>query len=99
MVAAFRTIEIEPNSETAKLIVEASESAAVVKISGSHFRVERVLNTQALHPDDIWEGYDPRRAIDGMRAAAGSWSDIDGEALKADIRRWREEGSRERFEE
>jgi len=30
-----------------------------------------------------------------MRAAAASWRDIDTEQLKEDIRRWREEGSRE----
>ncbi len=91
----MKTVEIEPESETAKVIVEASEHPTILVINGSRFRVEREPDAPALHENRLWEGYDPQRAIEGMRAAAGSWRDVDTEQLKADIRRWREEGSRE----
>jgi hypothetical protein len=47
-----------------------------------------------LDRDDIWASYDPKTALDGIDAAAGSWSDIDAEAFKTFIYRAREEGSR-----
>jgi hypothetical protein len=39
-------------------------------------------------------GYDPEKVRANIRAAAGSWRDIDAEALKADLYQAREEGSR-----
>ncbi|MBI4318448.1 MAG: hypothetical protein HY675_08160 [Chloroflexi bacterium] len=41
-----------------------------------------------------WTGYDPEAALAGIRAAAGSWKDLDTEALKKHIYRARREGSR-----
>ncbi len=38
--------------------------------------------------------YDAAAALAGIRAAGGSWSDLDAEALKADLYRAREEGTR-----
>ncbi len=90
----MKTVEIEPDSETAKIIVEASENPTVLVINGSRFRVKRETGSPAPTENGHWEGYNPQRAIDGMRAAAGSWRNIDTEQLKEDIRRWREEGSR-----
>ncbi len=95
MVPVIKTIEIEPDSETAKHIMDATNTPAVLVINGSRFRVEREPNPRESPDTYLWSGYDPQRAIDGMRAAAGSWRDVDTEQLKADIRRWREEGSRE----
>lgn len=96
MVAATRSITISPESETGKLLQDAGETPTVFVVNGSRYRVLR--EPEPASKVDLWEGYDPQRAIDGMRAAAGSWAHIDAEALIADIYRWREEGSRERFE-
>lgn len=38
--------------------------------------------------------YDPAATLASIRAAGGSWSDLDAEALKADLYRAREEGTR-----
>lgn len=38
--------------------------------------------------------YDPVEAQKALEAAVGSWSDVDAEALIANIYRWREEGTR-----
>lgn len=95
MVVATRTIEIEPGSDIAKVILEATETPTVLIVDGIRFRVEREDDSIDAHGRRRWSGYDPQRAIDGMRAAAGSWRDLDTERMKADLRRWREEGSRE----
>ena len=44
--------------------------------------------------NDIWKGYDPEKVRKALHETAGSWADIDADALIADIYRWREEGSR-----
>ena len=44
--------------------------------------------------DDIWRDYDHKRAIAALKRLAGLWSDVDGEKLADDFRRWRKEGSR-----
>ncbi len=38
--------------------------------------------------------FDPVATLAGIRAAAGSWRGLDTEALKADLHRAREEGTR-----
>lgn len=93
MVANARSIDIPAESETATRLHEADDAPVVFVVGGARYRVVREESN--LAKDDIWAGYDPEKAIEGMRAAAGSWKDIDAEALKADVRRWREEGSRE----
>ncbi len=93
MALTARSIDISAESETADRLREADKAPIVFVVGEARYRVVREQVNPAV--DDIWSGYDPQKAIDGMRAAAGSWKDIDAEALKADIRRWREEGSRE----
>ena len=50
--------------------------------------------TSAEKAEDIWVGYDPEKVIEALAKTAGSWSDIDADALVASIYRAREEGSR-----
>ncbi len=50
---------------------------------------ELARNDKAALPD-----YDPVAALAGIREAGGSWHDLDAEALKADLYRAREEGTR-----
>lgn len=45
-------------------------------------------------PEDIWAGYDPKKAVEAFRESAGGLKGIDAEAWVAEIYRAREEGSR-----
>jgi hypothetical protein len=81
--AKFSKGRIEPREplgfrEEAELIVTAEEVGA--------------RRDDAL--EDIWAGYDPNAVEEAIRETAGSWSDVDPDALVAAIYRAREEGSR-----
>ncbi len=95
-----KTIHVEPGSELDRLLQEAAETTVELEQRGMRYRITRVRDTgggpslQLADEHDIWAGYDPEKARAGMRAAAGSWRDIDTEALKADLYRARDEGSR-----
>jgi hypothetical protein len=89
-MSATKTIHVEPGSEIDHLLDQAASGPIDLERRGEHYRLNRVERDVK----DIWSGYDPARAIAGMRAAAGSWSDIDAEELKAYIYRAREEGTR-----
>lgn len=65
----------------------------VIERKGVRYRVLREP-LEIADDDDPFAGYDPERALAGMRAAVGSWSDIDTEELKEFIYRAREEGTR-----
>lgn len=81
-------IKVTPGSELAHLLDAAVGSLIVLEKDGVLYRVT------AVAADDPFAGYDPDAAREGIRAAAGSWSDIDAEALKAHLYRAREEGTR-----
>jgi len=66
--------------EDAELIVTAEEVGA------------RDRDKEA--PENIWAGYDPNAVDEALRETAGSWADIDPDALIAAICRAREEGVR-----
>jgi len=83
----IKIIEVEPDSELARLLDEADKGEIQLLRDGMSYRLAREAG-------DIWAGYDPEKARAGMRAAAGAWKDIDAEALKEYIYRAREEGSR-----
>lgn len=87
MASEPKTIEVEPGSEVDRLLVEAERAPLRLVRGGVRFRLVQ-------ETDDVWSGYDPERARAGMRAAAGAWSDVDAEELKAYIYRGREEGTR-----
>jgi hypothetical protein len=86
-------IHIEPDSEIARHLASAGSRPVILEIDGVRlrFRSERPRLTISDYPG---QHHDPERAIAGMRAAAGSWSDIDGEELKEYIYRARDEGTR-----
>lgn len=91
MVNVLKTIHVEPGSEVDRLLDEAAAGPIVLERHGERFRLNRVAMNTA---DDLWTGYSAAQAITNMRAAAGSWSDIDAEELKAYLYRAREEGTR-----
>jgi len=81
--AKYRNGRIEPRNplgfrEGAELIVTAEEVEA----------------RSADAPEDIWAGYYPNAVDEALRATAGSWVDIDPDALVAAIYRARGEGTR-----
>src|SRR5437773_10859683 len=61
---------------------------------GEPLLVEHEGKVYRLEPADPPSTYDPRAALAGMRAAAGSWKDIDPERSKELIYCAREEGTR-----
>lgn len=93
MTQDTEVIHVDPGSEIDKLLDEVDHESVVLVRRGIHYRLTRE-SLEAADPDDIWAGYDPERALAGIRAAAGAWSDIDTEEMKEYIYRAREEGSR-----
>lgn len=87
MAAEPKMIEVLPGSEVARLLDEAGATPLVLVRDGVRYRLDR-------ENDSIWAGYDPATALAGIRAAAGSWRDLDTEALKLELYRAREEGTR-----
>jgi hypothetical protein len=87
MHATPKKIIVEPDSELARLLDEAAEQPLLLEKDGVRYRLDK-------EEADIWAGYDPDAALEGIRAAAGSWKDIDAEAFKAYIRERRKASSR-----
>jgi hypothetical protein len=81
------TIEVEPESVLAKALDAAEESPIVLISKGHRYVVRRDPGDQVVDED-----LEEFRAA--LRAAAGTFSPEEGEQLKNDIYRWREEGSR-----
>ncbi|HET8524927.1 MAG TPA: hypothetical protein VFL82_16970 [Thermomicrobiales bacterium] len=93
MVAEAKVINVEPDSELAHLLDDAGDRPLVLIKGRERFRITRE-STEETPKDDPWANYDPDKLMEGVRAAAGAWADVDTEALKENIYRWREEGSR-----
>jgi hypothetical protein len=80
------TIHIADDSELARLLEHVDSTALRLETNGVVYRVVR--------EDNAWAGYDPAKVRAAVRATAGSWADLDTDALIADLYRAREEGSR-----
>lgn len=90
MAAERKKIKVTAGGELAKLLEEAAGGPLVIETEGKLYRLDRMER----EPEDIWAGYDAKAALDGINAAAGSWADLDPEAVKEFIYRAREEGTR-----
>ena len=91
MTTSTRTIHVAPGSELDRLIEDLGKGPIALEKDGVRYRVERI---DAPAEDDPWANYDPEAVRAALRATAGSWRDVDAEALKAYIYRAREEGTR-----
>jgi hypothetical protein len=80
------TIHIADGSELAGLLERVDRAPLRLEKNGVVYRV--------THEDDLWAGYDPAKVRAAIQAAAGSWADLDIDAMIADFYRAREEGSR-----
>ena len=85
-----RKIKVEAGSELAKLLTEAAEAPLLLEKNGELYRLARMNNEK----EDIWEGYDPEKVSQAIKATAGTWADLDTDKLIKDIYSGREEGSR-----
>lgn len=92
---AFETkkIVVAPDSEVAKVLEEAAKAPLLVEVDGSTYRVS-LLGRGVADAEGPWPGYDVEEARRVLAETAGSWSDLDADALIAEIYRAREEGSR-----
>lgn len=88
MAIAPKKIYVDPGSELATLLDEAATTPLLLVKDGVSYRLERE------EPEDIWASYDPQKVLKALEETAGTWADIDADAMIADIYRAREEGSR-----
>lgn len=89
MAATDKAIEVDDNTPVGPLLKRAASGPILLRQNGHVYRLESAPAATAPMP-----GYDQEKAIAGIVAAAGSWSDVDAEELKAYIRRGRDEGTR-----
>ena len=88
MAKRTRTIKVAPGSELDRLLDEAASVPLLLEKDGVLYRLERE------GAEDIWAGYDPRRARRALDKTIGCWADLDTGAIIAGIYRARAEGSR-----
>lgn len=86
MLREPRTINVEPESELDHLLDEASKAPVILARNGVRYRLSI--------EDDPWANYDPEAVRKAIRAMAGTITPEEGERLKAEIYRAREEGTR-----
>jgi hypothetical protein len=96
MSALPKTVDVAPDSELADLLRESGETPLILSLEGRRFRVEPDEISQGeMTEAELWADFDQARFLEGIDAAAGGWRHLDTERMKAEIRRWRDEGSRD----
>lgn len=80
-------IEIDSESELAKALAAAGKKPVTIVSNGRRYIASR-------DPFDPKRDDDPEAFRAALRAAAGTFTPEEGERLKQNIYRWREEGSR-----
>jgi hypothetical protein len=91
MVHTTKVIHVEPGSELDRALDEAGETPIELEKDGARYRLDRVNATESI---DRPSAAQVALSIEGIRKAAGSWSDIDAEAFKAYIRERRKTANR-----
>ena len=81
------TVEIDPESDLAKVLATSGAKQVTLVSDGQRYLVKR-------DPSARDEERDAEAFREAMRAAAGIFTAEEGERLKRNIYRWREEGSR-----
>ena len=93
MVAKARVIDVPAGSELARLIDESAASPVFLVKDGVRYRLERASPEDSVDTGDpFMEEADDDEAI--LSRFVGAWADVDADALIAELRRAREEGSR-----
>ena len=83
MVAEPNTVVVDPESEVAAFLDQATDAPLLVEFSGRRFRVTR-------ESDDPFAGYDPERAAAALTRVFGILKGVDHEALSAELREQRD---------
>jgi hypothetical protein len=86
MALRKKIITVSTQGEIARLLDEAADGPLILEKDGIRYRLDREGSSDL-------PAYDAAATLAGIRAAGGSWSDLDAEALKADLYRAREEGT------
>jgi hypothetical protein len=86
MLREPKMIHVDPGSELDHVLDEANEAPVILTRNGVRYR----LSIQ----DDPWVDYDPEAVRAAVRAIAGTITPEEGERLKAELYRAREEGTR-----
>ncbi len=86
MLREPKTITVDPDSELNHLLDEANKAPVILARDGVRYRLSI--------EDDPWANYDPEAVLDAVRAIAGSITPEEGERLKTELYRAREEGTR-----
>lgn len=87
MLTKPRRIRILPDSELGRVLDEVGETPVLLEKNG---RVYRLTEEEA----DLWDTYDAEKAKETLQRVAGSWADVDIDALILSIYRGRQDGSR-----
>jgi hypothetical protein len=87
-------VEIEPDSDLAHALRASRGARLILIVNNERYRVEPEVTSDEESAEEIWVDFNPERFLEGITAAAGSWSHLDTERMKENIRRWRQEGSR-----
>lgn len=86
MVPDADTIHVVGDGELSRLLDRAATAPLRLEKDGIIFRV--------IREEPLWSEYDPAKVRAAVKAAAGSWSDLDTDGMIADLYRARDEGSR-----
>lgn len=87
MVIEPKTVHVTSGSELERLIDMAKGTPVILEKDGIRYRLSR-------EGDDLWANYDPEAVLAALRAAAGSLSADEAEAMKDYVYRARGEGNR-----
>jgi len=75
---------VEPDTDLAKILDEASDHPVVLEWNGIRFHIEREPSTPVTPRD-------PEEFREALRQSAGAFAGIDKEAYEEDLRFWRGE--------
>jgi hypothetical protein len=87
LTAQRAPIAVTDETDLDRLLDEATTAPVRIERNGV---VDRLLRED----EDIWDGYNPERVREGLRNIAGLITPEEGERLKEQIHRAREEGTR-----
>ncbi len=83
------TIEVTPGSDLAAALDEGKQ--VVLVKDGVRYRVHR--EDAAQPTEDVWADYGPEKVRQMLKRTAGSWTGVDIDAFKAEIREQRGQDS------
>jgi hypothetical protein len=89
MATVPKTITVEPDSEVARVLEQATELPINIQTHGARFRVVR-------EGDDPFANYDPERARAAAERAFGTLKGVDVDKLLAELKEQRARDSQGR---